>query len=721
MIKASASIFLTIVLTLNALSKGGEVTTKSTPIPPPPPTPARPIKELLHGTEITDPYRWLEGDAKGEMTDEVAQWTDAQNARTRAVLDHLPGRAKIESRLRELMEITTVGTPQMARNRYFHSKRQGKQNQEVLYVREGADGTSRPLLDPNTLDKDGLVTLSWSQPNHDGTLLAFGTYRAGTENNICHVLDVDTGKWHPDEIEGKVDDLFWLPDSTGFFYERLADIKNPYSKQIRFHRLGSDPKTDKLLFEQYKEGPLATTWGPGASVSRDGRWMILGYYTSTKANDLWVIDLDRWQRTGEFIPVEIIKGADARFEGPVNGDTLFMKTELDAPNGRVIAVDLHHPDRAHWHEIVPERKDAVIENVFLARGILAIEYQKNATTQIRLFDLDGKSPRDLPLPGIGSAWLSADIDRTEAFFSYESFNTPRSIYHVDLATLEEKLWDRPDVPVDPSLVEVKQVFYPSTDGTQVSMFLVHKKGLKLDGNNPTILTGYGGFGLNMTPYFSAQMFPWFESGGILAYPNLRGGGEYGETWHTGGMLAKKQNSFDDFLSAAEWLTKSNYTNPKKLAIAGGSNGGLLVGAALTQRPELFAAAVSAVPLLDMVRYQNFLMARYWVPEYGTAEDPDQFKFLLKYSPYHNIKPAAKYPAVFLTAGENDTRVHPLHARKMAAMLQAVSASDPSAKPVLLWVDRDAGHGQGKPLNLRVRDLTDSRIFLMWQLGMLNDH
>jgi prolyl oligopeptidase len=691
-------------------------------LPPPPATPQRPVTDTLHGTEVTDPYRWLEGNAKGEVTDEVAKWTDAQNARTRAVLDALPGRASVEARLRELMEVTSVSAPKMARNRYFHTKREGKQNQPVLYVRDGHDGTSRVLLDPNTLDKDGLVTLAWFEPNQDGTLLAFGTYRAGDENAVCQLLDVDTGKWRDDRIEGRVEEPDWLPDSSGFFYQRLADVKNPYSAQICFHRLGDKQTDDKVLFEQYKEGPLATTWGPFAEVSRDARWMILGYMTSTKANDLWVVDLDRWFRTGEFVTVEIVKGVDARFHGHVSGDTLLMHTTYEAPNGRIFAVDLHRPQRDRWREIIPERKDAPIEEVDLARGILCVNYQKNATTQIRLFDLAGTSMGDLELPGIGSASLRTESDRTEAFLTFTSFNTPTTIYRLDLAapaSASRTVWDKPDVPVDPSLVEVKQVFYESKDKTRVSMFLVHRKGLALDGNNPTLLYGYGGFANSLTPWFSATMFPWFEAGGVYAIPNLRGGGEYGENWHTGGILAQKQNTFDDFFAAAEWLVANRYTNPKRLAGMGGSNGGLLAGAAITQRPDLFAAVVSAVPLLDMLRYQNFLMARYWVPEYGSAEDAEQFKFLLKYSPYEHVTTGTKYPAVLLTAGENDTRVHPMHARKMAARLQTAVASEPDAKPILLWVDRDAGHGMGKPLHLRVREVADVRMFLLWQLGMLS--
>ncbi len=376
-----------------------------------------------------------------------------------------------------------------------------------------------------------------------------------------------------------------------------------------------------------------------------------------------------------------------------------------------------------------------IQSISLARGLLAVDYLKNATSVIEVFDasagsaifaagaLSGtpaKSLGELAMPGIGSAGLATESDRTEAYLKFTSFNYPTTIFRVDLGrpALEPELWERPPVPVDPSTVEVKQVWYSSKDGTKVSMFVVHKKGLVLDGNNPTLLKGYGGFNVSETPDFSATMFQWFDAGGVMALPNLRGGGEYGDAWHEAGMLAKKQNVFDDFYAAAEWLIAERYTSPAKLAIAGGSNGGLLTGVAVIQRPELFRAALVAVPLLDMLRYQNFLMARYWVPEYGSAEDAAQFGFLQAYSPYQKVKSGTPYPAVLLTAGENDMRVHALHARKMAAALQAATASDPAEKPVLLWVDREAGHGQGKPLNLRIRDAADQRIFFMWQLGML---
>ncbi len=687
----------------------------------PPPSQVRAVTETLHGQAITDPYRWLEGDEKGNLTPEVNAWTDAQNAYTRSVLDALPGRKAVEARLRELMEIGAVGAPRMRGNRYFYSKREGSENQARIFVREGFDGKPRLLLDPNTLDSKGLVTIPWFEPDPSGQLLAFGMYRAGDENATLYVLKVDTGEWMADEIPGKVYNMDWLPDSSGFFYRNLSEVKNPYSGQVKFHKLGTHIRHDTLLFRQYtkeEDAKLATTYGPQFYTSKDARWGILTYSTGTSTNDLWAVDLDLWRRTGTFSKTDVITGSASSSHGPVLGDTLYMLTTDGAKNGRVVAVNLTSPARGNWREIIPERKDAVLESISIARGFLVVEILQKAFSKIELYGLDGKAAGELPLPGIGSASISTEDDRTEAFVTYSSFNEPRSIYRVDLTTKKSALWERTSVPVDPSLVEVKQVLYSSKDGTKVSMFLVHKKGLKLDGNNPAYLNGYGGFSVSETPSFSATLFPWFEAGGVYALPNLRGGGEYGDAWHEAGMLERKQNVFDDFIAAAEWLIANKYTRPERLAIAGGSNGGLLTGALVVQRPDLFAAAISAVPLLDMLRYQNFLMARYWVPEYGSAEDPKQFTFIKAYSPYHNVKAGTKYPAVLLTAGENDSRVHPLHARKMAALLQAATASDQKQKPVLLWVDRDAGHGQGKPLDLRVRDAADQRMFIMWQLGML---
>ncbi|MCB9841340.1 MAG: S9 family peptidase [Phycisphaeraceae bacterium] len=692
----------------------------------PPATRVEAVTDVIHGREIVDRYRWLEGDNSnparmGVTTPEVMDWTRAQNGYTRQMLDNLPGRQALEARLRELMEVPSISAPTMRGDRYFYTRREGDQPQPVVWMREGLDAEPRALLDPSAVDASGLTALGWYEPNNDGTLMAFGLYRAGDENSTLYVMDVDSGEWLAEEIPGKVGGAQWLPDSSGFFYERLEDVNNPYSAQFKFHRLGTHHRQDPVLFEQDKEGPLATTWGPFGVVDRQARWLVKGYWVSTAATDFWVADLDEWFRTGELNWKVMVQGEQGR-SGSFQflGDTLYMQTQIGAPNGRVVAIDLHNPGLAYWRDVVPAQPGRTLEGVSMARGMLAVNFLENAYTGIELFNLDGTTRGRMELPGIGSAGLSTSDDRTEAFLTYTSYNEPSSIYRVDLATGDRSLWERPDVPVDPSLVEVRQVRYESADGTPVTMFLVHRRGLVLNGNNPTLLYGYGGFDISMTPSFSATMFPWFEAGGVYAVANLRGGGEYGASWHEAGMLENKQNVFNDFIAAAEWLIANNYTNPRRLAIAGGSNGGLLTGATVTQRPDLFAAAIVGVPLLDMVRFQHFLMARYWVPEYGDAERSEhELEYMMAYSPYHNIHEGTRYPAVLLTAGENDTRVHALHARKMAAALQAATASDPDQDPVLLWVDLEGGHGQGKPLDLRVRDVADQRIFLMWQLGMLD--
>ena len=690
----------------------------------PPPTAVEPVTETLHGVELLDPYRWLEGsDApeiaapSPELDARVDAWTEAQNAYTRGVLDDLDGRDRLEARLKELLTVGSVSAPDVRGGRYFYLERQGEQAQPVLYVRQGHDGEPRALLDPNELDAEGLTAISWAEPSRDGELLAFGLYRGGDENATLHLMRVDDGEWMADEIPGKVSTVDWLPDGSGFVYRRLSDVENPYSGVIQFHKVGRHHRQDPVLFAQYTEGPLATTWGPYPIVDPDANWMALVYYTGTDSNDLWVYDLAHWRETGELRKTDVAMGEKASFTPIFTDSGLLVETTLGAPNERIAAVDLADPAPENWRDVVPERADAVIQGVSVAKKRLAVNYLEDASTRIGLFDLAGASQGDLELPGIGTASLATEPDSTEAFLSFESFNEPDSIYRVDLASGERALWARPEVPVDPAAVTVEQVFYTSKDGTRVPMFLVHRKGLEKNGKNPTILAGYGGFNISSTPRFRATNFPWFEAGGVWAVANLRGGGEYGETWHRAGMLEKKQNVFDDFIAAAEWLIANGYTNREQLGIWGGSNGGLLTGAALVQRPELFSAVLSAVPLLDMLRYEHFLMARYWVPEYGSAENPEQLPFLLEYSPYQNVEPGTEYPAVLLTAGANDSRVHPLHARKMAARLQAATTNDPVKEPILLWVEGDVGHGRGKPLALRLRDAADLLGFMGWQLGV----
>jgi prolyl oligopeptidase len=714
------------------LTAAGAVSTAATP----PETKMQSVKDTVHGVEIVDNYRWLEGDNSdpqhmGQMTPEVASWTDTQNKYTRDVLDNLPGRQQLEERLRPLMEVGSVSAPQMKGNRYFYSKREGTENQPRVFVRDGYRGEPHLLIDPATIDSSGLVTVSGVWPTEDGKWLAYGTYRAGDENSTLHLMSVDTGEIQPLEIAGKVSSCDWLPDNSGFIYRNLADVKNPYSGQVMYHQMGSPITSDKLIFRQYTKEEckqhnlsetLATTYGPEGGLSKDGRWIQLSYATDTRNNDLWVADFTKWLKTGNLEGDTVTEGEKAQSGGQIIGETMYLQTTLDAPNGRICAVDVHNPGKEHWKTIVAERKDAVIQGMDVCKDVLAVDYLKNASSTIELFDLKGKNKGQLKLPGIGTAGLASDQDRYEAYLTFTSYNYPSSIFRVDVdkPKKDPELWERPSVPVDSSKVDVKQVWYKSKDGTKVSMFIVSKKGLKLNGKNPTILYGYGGFNVSMTPTFSAPLFSWFEDGGVYAVANLRGGGEYGNTWHEAGKFEHKQNVFDDMIAAGEFLCNNGYTNPDKLACVGGSNGGLLTGAMVTQRPDLFKVAIVAVPLLDMVRFDDFLMAKYWVPEYGSAKESDQFQYIYQYSPYHHVTPGTKYPAVLLTAGENDARVHPMHARKMAALLQASTTNDASQHPVLLWVDREAGHGQGKPLNLRIRDAADQRIFIMWQLGMLGN-
>jgi prolyl oligopeptidase len=702
----------------------------------PPPTKVQPVREVLHGVEVVDPYRWLEGSAAPEMAKpdpqldaRVSAWTDAQNAYSRSVLDNLPGRKELEARIKALTSKGGFrGAPAVRGRRLFYFQHDADQNQGVLVTSEEG-GAPRTLVDPNQLDASGLTTLAWFRPSPDGRLVAFGLFRAGDENATLHLLETDSGKRLPDEIRNKVREVDWLPDGSGFVYNNLEDLKDPYSRRIRFHKVGTDPAQDRVLLEQPKEGPAASTWGPFGHLSQDGHWLLLGQWTGSNSNDLWVLDFRQWLETGAAAPpkprpIFVGKAAQAglpdvyRDTDPVAGDTLYMSTTLDALNRRVVAVDLKDPAPARWRELIPERKASLV-SISQVGDLLAATYVQDAGTRIELFGLDGKprGPLALPGSGIGSADLSGGPESPAAWLSYTSFDEPPSVYRVDLHTGERKLWWRQETPFDPSTLEVKQVWYPSKDGTRVSMFVVHRKGIKLDGCNPTILEGYGGFSVSATPYFSSGNVPWFELGGVYALPNLRGGGEYGEAWHEAGMLEKKQNVFDDFIAAGEWLIANGYTRPERLGIAGASNGGLLTGAVLTQRPELVSAVVADVPLLDMLRFHNFLRARNWVSEYGSSADPKQFPYLLRYSPYQNVKKGTKYPATLLTAGEQDDRVHALHARKMTALLQASTASDPEKEPILLLVDRESGHGMGAPVDKQLQGLIDHLSFFGWQLGV----
>ncbi len=673
-----------------------------------PDTPSHEVVETLHGEVIADPYRWLEdGD-----TPETRQWTERQNALTEAHLAAIPGRERIRRRLEELLAIGVLGAPAPAHGRYFYLRRDGTQNHPVLYWRDGLEGDDRIAVDPNALNQAGTTALDWYFPTKDGRLLAFGLSENGSEESVLHLLDVQSGRELNDRIPRmRAASLAWLPDGRGFYYTRypapneVPAGEEQYHRAVYFHELGTDPAADPLIFK-----PAEKEHWPGVSLSPDGRWLLVSVARTFDETDLYLKDL-----AADTSMVAVARDLPATFDGEIAHGRLFLRTNLDAPTYRLYVVHPERVERDAWREIVPPRSDAVLDGVTVAGERLALSYLERASSRLRLVDLDGVPVEEVTLPTLGSLFgIGAEWDGDELFYGFSSYTLPPSVYRIDLPTGNTSLWKRVEADVDPGKFAVRQVTYRSRDGTLISMFLVHATGLVQDGNNPTYLTGYGGFNISMTPAFSRSLLLWLEHGGVVAIPNIRGGGEYGESWHQAGILRSKQNSFDDFIGAAEWLIREGYTRPDRLAAAGGSNGGLLVGAALTQRPELFRAVLVQVPLLDMLRYHQFLIARLWIPEYGSADDPEQFRWLRAYSPYHQVRSGVAYPAVLLATAESDTRVDPMHARKMAARLQAATSAE---RPVLLRLEARAGHGAGKPLSKVLQELTDSWTFVFSELGV----
>ncbi|RMH38995.1 MAG: S9 family peptidase [Deltaproteobacteria bacterium] len=701
-----------------------------------PPAPREDVVDDWHGVPVPDPYRWLE-DPNDPRT---RSWVDANDALARKTLAALPVRAELVSRLRELLYIDYQSAPVKRGGRYFYTRRHKDREKAIVYVQDRAGAAERALLDPNQWSEDGSVSLGGWYPSYDGTKVAYKRKQNNADESVMYVRDVATGKdSEVDVIEGaKYASASWTPKGDGFYYTYLPTDPNipvaerPGYQEVRFHRLGTDPSTDEVVFPHTGNPQM---W-IGADVSRDGRWLVLYASHGWNANDVYIKDLRKRVRrrptepaTDDLPPRErirreairrgflpIVYGQDAKYGVDVWKNKLYIRTDEGAPRYRLFVGDARRPQRAKWKEIVPQA-DATLSSAQIVGGHLVLHYLRNAYSDVEIRRLDGRLVRKLALPGIGTAGVRGEPDDDEAYYSFTSFNRPVQIFKTSIRRGNPTLWSQVDVPVDTSAMEVEQVWFESKDGTKVPMFLVYKKGIARDGSHPTLLYGYGGFNVSLTPHFSSTAVVWVEHGGIYAVANLRGGGEFGEQWHRAGMLANKQNVFDDFIAAAEHLIREGYTSPDKLAIMGGSNGGLLVGAAMTQRPELFRAVVCAVPLLDMVRYHLFGSGRTWIPEYGSAEDPDQFKVLYAYSPYHHIQQGVAYPALLMMSADADDRVDPMHARKFVAAIQWAATGD---RPYLLRVERHAGHGGADLVKANLEKAADQLAFLMWQLGMTAD-
>lgn len=676
----------------------------------PPPTRGTDQSDLLHGVDVADPYRWLES-----ATDPAVQtWVERQNAYTRTHLDRFSERSVIKARLEELQFVTTTTAPTVVNGRYFFRRREGSQNHSVLYVRKGSyKADPKTLIDPNQFSEDGTVALDWTHISPDGSLIAYGKSANGDEKSTLYIKNVDTGEHLADTIPNtRYCGLAWAKDGKSFLYTRypvpgtVAAGDENYNRRVYHHRLGDDWKNDKPVIEELvtKEEMV----NPHGNSTHE--WIFLTRSVDWTKNDLFFRPSDS---DGPFKPIAV--GLDAQVSADLVYGKLFIRTDYKAPRYRIMTADPKNPAPEHWKELIPQQR-GVITALSVMDHKLVVSLRENACSRILIHDLTGKQIDEVKLPTLGStSGVSGEWDDSEFFFSFSSYAFPSTVYRYDLRARKLEAIDKMKINIDPSRYETHQVWFKSKDGTDVPMFVVHKTGIQLDGSNPTLLYGYGGFKISMTPRFSSSLFVWLERGGVYAVANLRGGGEFGSEWHRAGRREKKQNVFDDFIAAAETLIELRYTNSERLAISGGSNGGLLVGATLVQRPELFRAVVCRVPLLDMLRYHLHSIARLWIPEYGSAEDPEQFKWLYAYSPYHQVKSGTAYPATLFMTATSDSRVDPSHAWKMAARLQANTSGD---GPILLRTETKAGHGAGKPLSKRIESQLDSWVFLMNELGML---
>jgi prolyl oligopeptidase len=667
-----------------------------------------------HGVKVADPYRWLE-DLDSE---ETRNWVEAENKLSFGYLASIPARNALKERLTKLWNYEKYGIPFKEGNRYFYTRNSGLQNQAVLYTVTSLDGQPQMVLDPNTLSADGTVAVSGMQVSPDGKLLAYSLSASGSDWQEWKVRDVATSKDLSDNLKWvKFSGVSWTRDGKGFFYSRYDEPKadmlrgTNYFQKVYFHKLGTPQTEDVLVYER----PDQKDWLFGGTVTDDGHYLIITVFQGTDVKSrVYYKDL----KAKEAPVVKLLDDFDAAYTFVGNEGTRFwFQTDLQAPRGKVIEVDTANPARNNWKVVVPEGKETlqgttVVNHTFIAN------YLKDAYTEVKIYDTSGKRISEVSFPGIGSAeGFGGKATDKETFYAFTGFTTPTTIYRFDMMTGKSTIFRQPKVDFHSTDYETKQVFYTSKDGTKVPMFITYKKGLKLDGNNPTYLYGYGGFNISLTPAFSVGNLVWMEMGGVYAQPNLRGGGEYGEEWHQGGMKFRKQNVFDDFIAAAQWLIDNKYTSTPKLAIGGGSNGGLLVGAALTQRPDLFGAALPAVGVMDMLRFQKFTIGWAWVSDYGSSDNADEFKALYAYSPLHNIKPGTSYPPTLITTADHDDRVWPGHSFKFAAALQAAQAG---STPILIRIETKAGHGAGKPTSKIIEELADRWAFLVKTLEMKSE-
>ena len=674
------------------------------------------VVDDYHGTKIADPFRWLEDLDSPETT----AWVEAQNKVTFGYLDSIPGRAAIRERLTALWNFERYGVPSREGGRYFWSRNDGLQNQSVLYTAKKLGDEPRVLLDPNALSADGTVALTGTAVSPDGKLLAYGLAASGSDWQEYRVRDVETGKDREDLLKWiKFSGVAWTKDNKGFFYSRYAEPKagealtgQNLDQKLYYHRLGAPQAEDVLIYER----PDHPKWGYNATVTDDGKYLVIEVWEgSAPVNGVFVKDLSGKGATSPGGVIELFKDFDAKYDFIDNsGQSLWFFTDMGAPRGKVIAVDLKKPAPVDWTVVIPEAAET-LRGVTSVGGRLLASYLKDAYSQVRIFDPKGKALGELALPGIGSVYgLGGKRSDKETFYMFTGYTTPGTIYRYDVKANKSEVFKAPKVLFNPDDYVTEQVFYNSKDCTKVPMFLVHRKGLAKDGQNPTYLYGYGGFNVAITPSFSVANLMWMEMGGVLAVANLRGGGEYGEEWHKAGTKLQKQNVFDDFIAAAEWLVQNKYTSPAKLAIGGRSNGGLLVGAAMTQRPDLFAVALPGVGVMDMLRFHKFTIGWAWVADYGSSDDPAEFEALRKYSPLHNLKAGTEYPATLVTTADHDDRVVPGHSYKFAAALQEAHQGD---RPAMIRIDVKAGHGAGKPTTKQIEEWVDIWGFVADNLGM----